>query len=144
MQYLLCRWHDEYFALDTREVLELLRMVQITRLPTEAGRIDGLVNYRGEMVPVLDSCRLFRRPGVAYDADSLLAVLQHQGQTMAVVAHELMDLQEVSEDQIKVYDTTGQEPFHAALKLDARLFPILNIGRLQQDARDALEQLARA
>lgn len=144
MQYLLCRWHDEAFALDTRELLELLRMVQITRLPSEAGTMDGLINYRGEVIPVLDCCRLFRRDPVAYDTDSLIAVMRHQGQAMAVVAHELIDLHEVSEDMIKVYDTTGKEAFHAALKLEGRLYPILNLGRLQQDAKHALQAMAQA
>ena len=142
-QYLLCRWHDEAFALPTDEVLELLRMVAVTRLPSEAGRIDGLINYRGEMIPVLDSSRLFQRPAIAYDTDSLLAVIRHEGQAMAVAAHELIELRDAGEDQIKIYDSSGQEPFHAALKLDDRLYPILNLGRLQQDAHTSLQQLAQ-
>ena len=141
MQYLLCRWHDEAFALDTSEVLELLRMVQITRMPTESERMDGMLNYRGEVIPVMDSCRLFRRPTVAYNIDSLIAVIRHQNQAMAVLAHELIDMHEVAEDQIKVYDNSGTEPFHAVLKLDNQLYPVLNLGRLQQDAEKSLQQM---
>lgn len=142
MQYLLCRWHDEAFALDTLEVLELLRMVQITRLPSEANQMDGLLNYRGEVIPVMDCCRLFRRPPVPYDADSLIVVMRHQEQAMAVVAHELLDLHEVDEAQIKTYDPTGTEGFHAALNLDGQLYPVLNIGRLQRDAQASLQAMA--
>ena len=142
MQYLLCRWHDEAFAFDTFEVLELLRMVQITRLPSEAGRMDGLLNYRGEVIPVMDACRLFRRAPVSYDADSLIAVIRHQGQTVAVVTHELLDLHEVEESQVKIHDEDGNEAFHAALSLAGKLYPVLNIGRLQRDAIAGLQQMA--
>ena len=142
MQYLLCRWHDEAFALDTREVLELLRMVQITRLPSEAGRMDGLLNYRGEVIPVMDACRMFRRDPVGYDADSLIAVMRHQGQGVAVVAHELIDLYEIEENQLKIHDADGNEAFDASLSLDGRLYPVLNIGRLQRDAVAGLQQMA--
>lgn len=143
LQYLICRWGDEAFALDTREVIELIRMVQITRLPTEAGRIDGLINYRGQMVPVLDSCRLFQKPALSYDTDSLIAVMKHQGQTVAVIAHELLELHEAEEDQIQVHDATHQEPFDAALRLEKGLYPVLNVKRLQQDAKAAMQMLAQ-
>jgi len=141
MQYLLCRWNDEAFALPTTEVLELLRMVSITRMPTENDRMDGMINYRGEVIPVLDSCRLFKRPAVPYTAESLLAVIRHDNQAMAVIAHDLIDMHEISEDQIKVYDSSGTEPFHAVLKLDNKLYPVLNIGRLQQDAHKTLQEM---
>lgn len=145
LQYLLCRWANEAFALDTREVIELIRMVQITRLPTEAGRIDGLINYRGQMVPVLDSCRLFQKPSQAYDTDSLIVVMRHEGQLVAVVAHELLELHEVEADQLQVHDATQQEPFDAALRLDeGHLYPVLNLKRLQQDAKAALQILAQS
>lgn len=141
-QYLLCRWQEEAFAIDTSEVLELLRMVQITRLPSESGRIDGLLNYRGEVIPVMDCCRLFRRPSVSYDADSLIAVMRHQGQGVAVVAHELLELHEIEESQLRVHDSTGAEAFDASLSIEGRLYPVLNIGRLQQDALASLQQMA--
>lgn len=118
-------------------------MVQVTRLPTEAGRMDGLINYRGEMVPVLDACRLFQRPPVAYDIDSMIAIMRHNHQVVAVVAHETLDLQEVPEENVKIYDKSGKEPFHAAVKIDHIVYPILNPERLQQDAREAMKVLTQ-
>ncbi|MGV3524494.1 MAG: chemotaxis protein CheW [Candidatus Sericytochromatia bacterium] len=143
MQYLICKWQEEAFALDTHTVLELVRMVQVTRLPSDSQRMDGLVNYRGRMIPVLDGCRLFQRPSIPYSSDSLLIVMQQAEQLVAVAAHEMLDLHEVSATQVERYQGLAGDPFDAALRLGEQIVPVLNLERLRSDAQQTLQALAQ-
>lgn len=50
------------YALPTSDVRELLRAVRLTPLPRAPAVIEGLLNLRGELLPVLDMRRRFRLP----------------------------------------------------------------------------------
>jgi purine-binding chemotaxis protein CheW len=50
------------YALATRDVRELLRAVRLTPLPRAPAVVEGLLNLRGELLPVLDLRRRFRLP----------------------------------------------------------------------------------
>jgi purine-binding chemotaxis protein CheW len=46
---------NEYFAINVLKVLEVLQKQDITPVPNAPGYIMGIINFRGEAVPVLDT-----------------------------------------------------------------------------------------
>ena len=58
MLYLLFHVKDESYAVDVREVIEVIPKVKLRSIPKAPGYVAGLLNYRGESVPVLDLCML--------------------------------------------------------------------------------------
>ncbi|HEX9022374.1 MAG TPA: chemotaxis protein CheW [Geobacteraceae bacterium] len=53
-QYLTFKLEDEVFALDIRKVREVLDFTTITRVPQTADFMRGVINLRGNVVPVMD------------------------------------------------------------------------------------------
>lgn len=62
LQVLVFRIDRQRYALPLRDVREVHRAVAITRLPAGPDVVEGVVNVRGELVPVLD---LRRRMGLS-------------------------------------------------------------------------------
>jgi chemotaxis-related protein WspB len=63
MLFLLFQLGENRYALDARQVAEVLPLVQITELPQAPFGVAGVFNYRGAPVPVMDLSRLaFDRP----------------------------------------------------------------------------------
>ena len=49
------------YALDTSLIIEIVPLVKLKKIPTTPEYVAGLMNYRGEGVPVIDLCRLVDR-----------------------------------------------------------------------------------
>src|SRR5580704_4819047 len=58
MLFLLLELGDDRYALDARQVAEVLPLVSITRLPQAPPSVAGILNYRGAPVPVIDVSQL--------------------------------------------------------------------------------------
>lgn len=52
LSFLIC---NELFAISVLKVLEVLQKQPITRIPNAPGYIMGIINFRGEVVPVFDT-----------------------------------------------------------------------------------------
>jgi purine-binding chemotaxis protein CheW len=61
-EVLLFTLEGQRYALSTRDVRELVRAVRLTPLPRAPSVVEGLLNLRGELLPVLDMRRRFRLP----------------------------------------------------------------------------------
>lgn len=58
MLLLLFRIGDERYGLDASQVVEVVPLVCLKRIPQVPGYIAGLFDYRGLPVPVIDFCHL--------------------------------------------------------------------------------------
>jgi len=53
-QYLTFKWGDEVFATDVSKVREVLGFTTITRIPRTPDFMSGVINLRGNVVPVVE------------------------------------------------------------------------------------------
>ncbi|MBR5116273.1 MAG: chemotaxis protein CheW, partial [Lachnospiraceae bacterium] len=53
IQYIVIRLGEEQFGIDIRFVDNIVRMQQITRVPKVQHYLKGVINIRGEIVPVM-------------------------------------------------------------------------------------------
>lgn len=58
MQFLIFHLGEDRYGLPTRDVLRVLPLMELSRLPGAPGFVAGLMNLHGQAVPVLDLCRL--------------------------------------------------------------------------------------
>jgi purine-binding chemotaxis protein CheW len=45
---------DEEFCIDILKVQEIIRMVDITKIPNAPEYVEGIINLRGRVIPILD------------------------------------------------------------------------------------------
>jgi chemotaxis-related protein WspB len=58
MLFLLFQMGNERYALDTRQVVEVVPLLEIKTLPQSPKGIAGIFTYRGKPVPAVDLCEL--------------------------------------------------------------------------------------
>ena len=71
LSFIVC---DELYAVNVAKVLEVLEKQNITRVPNAPAYIKGIVNFRGEIVPVFESRKKFNFPQRP-DEDSYVIVV---------------------------------------------------------------------
>ncbi|HEY4788679.1 MAG TPA: chemotaxis protein CheW, partial [Bacteroidales bacterium] len=62
LSFIVC---GELYAVNVTKVLEVLEKQNITRVPNAPDYIKGIINFRGDVVPVFESRRKFNLPARA-------------------------------------------------------------------------------
>jgi len=75
-EVLLFTLEEQRYALPLEDVRELLRAVRLTPLPRAPAVVEGLLDLRGELLPVLDVRRRFRLPARRLSSSDHLIVAQ--------------------------------------------------------------------
>lgn len=108
-QYIVVRLGDEQYGIDIRYVDNIVRMQHITRVPKVAPYIRGVINLRGEVIPVM-SVRLKMDLPADVEAKStriIILKLEQHG-TIGIIVDEVKEVVTLSTDSIEkmAYDGT--------------------------------------
>jgi len=99
-QYMTFKLGDELFAINVAQVREVLEVTQITKVPTAPEYMRGVVNVRGQSVPVVDLRRRFGLPKGTETVHTRIIVMELEldGEVgvlggMADSVHEVIELE---------------------------------------------------
>ncbi|MGA2383538.1 MAG: chemotaxis protein CheW [Gemmatimonadales bacterium] len=92
---------EHRFALAASSVVEVLRVVASAALPGAPAIVEGVINVRGILVPVLDIRVRFGLPPVAVDPDQHLIVARAGARSVALRVDRALDLVTVTEDAVE-------------------------------------------
>lgn len=99
-QFLSYKLAGEEFALDISKVREVLDLPKITRLPRMPEFMRGVINLRGQVVPVVDQRLKFGLEGCTDTHDTRIIIMEidQQGERVVVGAiadavNEVMDME---------------------------------------------------
>lgn len=99
-RYLTFRLGGELFAINVFKAREVLDLSHITRVPTAPGYLRGVVNVRGNAIPVVDLRSKFGLPATTDTLNTRIIVMELQIDGGSVVVggladavHEVMELE---------------------------------------------------
>jgi purine-binding chemotaxis protein CheW len=90
-RYLTFRLGAELFAINVFKAREVLDLSHITRVPTAPGYLRGVVNVRGNAIPVVDLRTKFGLPVAADSLNTRIIVMDLQIDGASVVVGGLAD-----------------------------------------------------
>ena len=91
----------EYFALDIMRAKEVVMRREITPKPDAAESVVGLLNLRGNLVPVLDLRKRLRAALADSETDERIIVVNVEGMTAGLIVDGASELLSVSEHEIE-------------------------------------------
>ena len=132
VQWLTFRLRDGDYALDVADVVEVLSMVMLAYLPGAPPWLIGMLNLRGQVLPVLDlRLRLgFTAPALALDTPIIVA---RTGDRLAgLIVDEVCDVVSLPAHALAPPDALAGDahPIAAVARADARLILLLNLARI--------------
>lgn len=102
--YLVFVLGEESFAVPVMNVLEVKQKEYITSVPKTAGHILGVVNFRGDILPVVDVRCTFGMSSTNSDAKFIVVVLELEASQMkyrfAAIADVVVDVIEIDDLEI--------------------------------------------
>ena len=105
MLFVLFHVGDDQFALECRQVIEIIPMVTLKRLPHAPGYIAGLFRYRGVVVPVIDLCSLIRGTPCKSLLSTRIILVEYPGQdnsrhTLGLMAERIMETMAAEKNEL--------------------------------------------
>jgi len=118
VEVLVFEVEGERWALPAADVRELVRAVAVSRLPGAPRGVDGVIDVRGELVPVLDLRGRLGLPARAVRPDEHF-VIAHAGRTVAIRADRAVEIATI--DGSTLADPRAAVPSAAHVSAVARL-----------------------
>jgi purine-binding chemotaxis protein CheW len=110
------------FALRARDVRELLRAVAIAPLPRAPAILEGVINLRGRIIPVLDARQRFGLPEKPLSPSDHLIVADAGDRLVALRADRAVDLVRVALRDVESAGVVAEVPYIAGIaKLESGL-----------------------
>jgi purine-binding chemotaxis protein CheW len=101
-QCLTFKLGEEIFGIDVKKVREILEMIKITRVPQMPDFVQGVINLRGSVVPVIDMRLKFGMQDAVRTINSCIVVVEVEIDSEAAIFGALVDsVQEVVELESK-------------------------------------------
>ncbi|MEZ0373098.1 MAG: chemotaxis protein CheW [Candidatus Sericytochromatia bacterium] len=96
LQVVTFRLYNEVYALDILFVQEIIRMLPVTHVPRAADWIAGVINLRGQIIPLI---RLASRLGLEVEPASRstrFMIVRNRDQALGVVVDEVLEVLRLS------------------------------------------------
>jgi len=125
---------SEEFALDILLVQEINRRVEITKVPKTPEFVEGVINLRGKIVPVLDLRKRFGLVGHEFTAQSRIIVVNIDNRVLGLLVDSVSEVL-----QIPAHTIEPPPPLVAGIdaayikgigKFEDRLLILLDLGKV--------------
>ena len=98
--YLTFRLGHEDYGIEIRYVTEIVGMQKITEVPDMPIFVKGVVNLRGQVIPVLDMRLRFHMESRDYDERTCIVVVNIAGAQVGLVVDTVNEVRNIDDDQI--------------------------------------------
>jgi purine-binding chemotaxis protein CheW len=137
VQLLTFKLDDQEYALNIANVVQVVRMVAVTPAPKASEFVEGVVNLRGKVIPVVNARRRLGLPARPYDLNTQLLIAQAGGHAMALMVDAVSEVLTLPASSIESLGEIGTEVEHlsAVGRLGERLLLIIDPNTILTDGQ---------
>lgn len=133
-QFVAFKLNDEYYGIDINNVQTIERIMSFTRVPNAPEYVKGVINLRGEVVPVIDLRKRFNFKTKEIDKDSRIIIVSHNEIIVGLLVDSSSEVIQLGKKDIdnppNVGEDTSQKFVNGIGKKDERLIMLLDLKEL--------------
>ena len=133
-KYLTFRLGKEDFGVEIKYVTEIIGIQKITPVPDLPEFIIGVINLRGNVIPVMDVRRRFHLEPKEYTDRTCIIVVDMNETSIGLVVDEVSEVAVIPESQVdpppKVHKSGTHKYIQGLGKIDENVKIILDVDRL--------------
>ena len=137
---------SEEFGVDILKVIEIIRTMEITKVPKAPPFVEGVINLRGTVIPIIGLRRRFGLADKPEDSDTRIIVIAINGMSVGFVVDSVSEVLRLQANTVEpappVVAGVDSDYISGVGKLEDRLLILLDLDKLLSDAD--LEQLSAA
>jgi len=125
---------SEYYGVDISDVREIMRMQTITRVPGAPAFVEGVINLRGRVVPVIDLRKRLKLAVGEQTKESRIVVVDIAGRDVGVIVDAVTEVLRIPLSSVEppssMITNVDSDYLRGIAKLEAKLVILLDLGKV--------------
>ena len=142
-EFLTCKLGEETYGIDILKVQEIREIDIVTRVPKSARHVRGVINLRGEIVPIVDLALMFGFPQPLSLKDASAIVLNVDGRLVGLAVSSVSDVIGLADEEILPAPELGDRAIASAISgigsRDGASLLLLDVDQLMRRVREERE-----
>jgi purine-binding chemotaxis protein CheW len=138
---------NETFGVRIASVREIVRVPEITAVPSAPDTVEGVINLRGKIIPVMDLRKRFGHVDIQPDKKNRILVVELQNKLVGLIVNAASEVLKIPPSEVEAPGSVfaeGESSYVTGVgKLKGRLIILLDVSKLlhQQEVKK-LEEAA--
>lgn len=147
LQLVTFKLRGEEFAIEILSVQEIIRIMQITIVPRTPDFIEGVINLRGKVIPVLDLRKRFGMEEIERDSQTRIIVMEFGEKIVGFLVDGVSEVLRIPADTMEdppsvIASGVGAEYIKGVGKLNDRLLILLDLDGLMNNTELNFDKVA--
>jgi purine-binding chemotaxis protein CheW len=145
LQLVIFHLGNEEYGLPITKVQEINRLAPITKLPQTPSFMEGVINLRGRIIPVIDLRKRFNLAVTGHSDDTRIIIVEVKGQTVGIIVDAVSEVVRMPGANVEPPPPAfilDAQYIYGVGKLDERLLILLDMDRILTSQEEiALKQV---
>jgi purine-binding chemotaxis protein CheW len=146
IQLVVFRLAQEEYGVDIQQVREIIKVIDITRVPKAPKFIEGVINLRGQITPVMDLRKRLDLPELERGEETRIIIIELGKNVVGMIVDAVTEVHRLPEKNIDPTPTisaeVGAEFINGVGKLGDRLLILLDLKKvLSKKEENQLEKI---
>ncbi len=134
-KHLVFRLNDNEFGIDINKITTIIEKdMNIARVPKLPSYLKGVINLRGEIIPVISLRNRFGLPDDVYDEDTRIIIIKLEDFSAGIIVDSVAEVIELTEETTEnIANITGEHSIDYITgvgKVNDRIITLLNLEKL--------------
>jgi len=125
---------NEEFGIEILKVQEIIRLMEITRVPRAPDFVEGVINLRGKVIPIVDLRRKFGMAAHPHDSQTRIVVVDLSGTIVGFIVDSVSEVLRIDSSTVEpppqIVSGVDSEYISGVGKLDDRLLILIDLDKL--------------
>ncbi len=121
-------------SVDILKVQEINKMINITRIPNAPAFVEGVINLRGKIIPIVDLRRRLGFEGRSFDKSTRIIVVELDSMVLGFIVDSVSEVLRISENTVEppppLMSGTESEDIEGVGKLENRLLILVELKKI--------------
>jgi purine-binding chemotaxis protein CheW len=136
-QIVVFNLHNQAYGVNIASVLEIIRVETVTRVPGTPPFIEGIINLRGKVVPVMDLGKRFGLSPVEVSNSTRVIIVEAGGVSMGITVDSVSEVLRVQGTGIEpvpsIISGVSVEAFRGIALVGEKMITLLDMDKLLFD-----------
>jgi purine-binding chemotaxis protein CheW len=147
IQVVSFRLGSEEYGVDIAQVQEIIRLVEVTHVPRAPKFMEGVINLRGQLIPIIDLRTRFGMQRITATKSTRIVVTEIGSKRVGIVVDSVSEVLNLPvenvEDAPEMIAGVGTEYIQGVGKMDERLIIMLDLTMvISGEEKQQLDQVA--
>ena len=139
-QFIVFKLDAQLFGIDIQNVQIIEKIKPIMRVPKTPNCVKGVMNLRGEIIPVVNLREQFELEQSDYTDKTRIIIVKLEDAMVGIIVDEVKEVIEIAQEQIEaVQNIQGKMKINHILgvgKVDENIVTLLNLSNIIEEAFD--------